>query len=397
MKKRRFSPFVYLLFSLSVYFFLYGLLENVIFFTRWTVSHFKQNNAFISTTRPDAFGGITFRPFIEHKLYKNSSNLSTDGYGFIHNGDRDRIIRKKSIYIFGGSTLEGRGATHESKTISAQLEKCLENKKGYSPQVINVGFAGDYSNQKQARLFGRILKNFDPEAIIFLGGFNDGFYTTRKYYYPLNANAGIWDVRERSAFKDFNYKLYPNTISIFKQSFEKIKLKKYQDSKNEEKSYQDFLDFKNENIKIFVSKKSIEKNLEKRSQAAYENYKYISDTTNKFLEKENIYFLNVLQPTLSFGTKSRTIKEKKHLNDFLNNGDLGGTGKDYFKYINTFYTKVKTLNSKYFLDISNLFDNEKETLYVDSVHYNDKANKLIADRLCQKLKKESFYLKNLIQ
>ena len=87
------------------------------------------------------------------------------------------------------------------------------------------------------------------------------------------------------------------------------------------------MDFKNESRKSFVSKKSIEKNLDKRSQAGYENYKYISDTTNKFLEKENIYFLNVLQPTLSFGKKSRTIKRKKHLDDFLKDGDLGGREK----------------------------------------------------------------------
>ena len=54
--------------------------------------------------------------------------------------------------------------------------------------------------------------------------------------------------------------------------------------------------------------------------------------------------------------------------------------------IDNFYSELqKYTNDQWFFNISDIFLNNKNELYWDSLHYNDLANKLIADEIGSRL------------
>ena len=117
-----------------------------------------------------------------YKKYENfSSILETDNYGFFHNGNisSNKILfeNKKifKIFLVGGSSVAGKGATQNSKTIAANIENYLQQKFGNEIIVVNAAiFAStQYLNYLH---YENYLFKFDPDVIIFLGGSNDFFY-----------------------------------------------------------------------------------------------------------------------------------------------------------------------------------------------------------------------------
>ena len=59
--------------------------------------------------------------------------------------------------------------------------------------------------------------------------------------------------------------------------------------------------------------------------------------------------------------------------------------KKSFERINDFKKKIPTSEAEKFVDISNLFDDEKDTVFYDMVHYVEKGNNLIAKEILKKL------------
>ena len=98
----------------------------------------------------------------------------TDRYGYRHNGDKDQDYRAGSIKIFvlGGSTAKGSGVkSHE--TYPAHLQEILRKKLGINDlHVINAGVSGYYSANEFLRLTTEILPQY-PDLVISLSGTND--------------------------------------------------------------------------------------------------------------------------------------------------------------------------------------------------------------------------------
>ena len=77
------------------------------------------------------------------------------------------------IFMLGGSTMFGAGATSDETTIPAYLQQ-LSNEKnfGFNIEVINSGIQGADSNT-ESNLIERKLVRFSPDLIIIYDGWND--------------------------------------------------------------------------------------------------------------------------------------------------------------------------------------------------------------------------------
>ena len=104
-------------------------------------------------------------------------DLETDKDGFIPNEkglssavDRDAEV---SIWMVGGSTVAGSGASANNRTISAQLEALLRKKSGPTVSVVNAGVGGWFSQNELAFITQELLPLHRPDAVIVMNGYND--------------------------------------------------------------------------------------------------------------------------------------------------------------------------------------------------------------------------------
>ena len=321
---------------------------------------------------PDYAGGISYKANKLIKLIGYEGSLYTDNYGFVHNGKIDRKIKKDDIFIFGGSTLEGIGSSTNSKTIPALIEKCLFS-RNINNQVINIGHAGDYSVQQKSRLFHRVLVDFDPSLVIFFDGRNDAHYSSSFRYLPFSANQSLWGQSTKTEFKDVQPKLFNNLSILHRRVIRKLNL-------NDKKS---------------LNKKSYNDNLDinKNTYMAVSEYHKIGDQVNNQLSSLDIKFMRILQPTLIQSKKVKTNDEKQYINRFLSFKNKSYSTEKYSDIIKSFYRKVKKIKRNYFYDLSDIFEERDDTLYSDSVHYNDKSNKIIADKVCKIISEKNLLMK----
>ena len=96
-------------------------------------------------------------------------------------------------------------------------------------------------------------------------------------------------------------------------------------------------------------------------------------------EENNFNILIILQPILGFGTKELTLEESVLLsNDSLKNKN------DYYE---EYQKSLIELNEscEYVYDFTNIFDNKKETIYMDLAHTGDYGNSIIAEKMYEKI------------
>jgi hypothetical protein len=136
--------------------------------------------------------GWSYRPNVINQLYPvYPGDLKTDATGLIHNGTpRTKKDLIGAIFIFGGSTVEGRGSSSNTTTIPAQIEKCLRPK--ITNSVVNFGLSVDMSFQEMQRAVGIVMAQYSPAMLVFLDGRNDAYYLQRTDWKPFDSNPGIY-------------------------------------------------------------------------------------------------------------------------------------------------------------------------------------------------------------
>ena len=343
--------------------FLVNVLVCLSFYSLIEIGSFLMLNKKIKklTVKPDYAGGVSFKKNISLDFPGYITNLETDQYGFIHNGNKFRKIYKDAIFLFGGSTVAGIGASSNKTTISSQLEICLKNRK-INSQVINMGFPGDYSIQQRDRLFNNILIHHKPSLIIFFDGRNDAHYTTFKKYLPFNANVGIWKSLQKGSFDETKPKLFFNTSKLITNKINFLK------------------EFYKKRIKSdYLITDAIEDNIKKGINI----YNDVGNDVEVQLSNLNIKFIRVLQPTLFVSNRQYTESENKFIKDYTARYRINNNLDKYKILINKFYNEANKNNEKYFYNLQDIFEDIREEVYVDTVHYSDTGNEIIANKICK--------------
>jgi hypothetical protein len=159
-----------------------GLLAASIFVGRPPLANLWPHPAF---SRSITVTKIWEEPYNTHPILgwvndvqTDSSGCSgTDKYGYRHNGNPSRVIKKDAfkIFILGGSTAYGAGVCNH-ETLAAHLEMLLQKKYGADRiQVFNAGLGGYYSANEFLKLSTEIAFQ-EPDLVISLSGTNDRPY-----------------------------------------------------------------------------------------------------------------------------------------------------------------------------------------------------------------------------
>ena len=330
--------------------------------------HLKKNSTF---TEYSIHGGLKFKKNILAHMPGYPDNLFTNKFGFI---DNDNFIHdlndssKLNIFMTGGSTVEGRGASSNLNTIPSSLERCLLNEID-NVQVINAGFSGDFSYQEFMRVAGKILPNYKVDMIIHLGAKNDA--------HNLFAEGEDWQINNQKYFRTSDYFFnnlkvdciscsIANKLDRFSLIFYSLNYfyKKYLINKFNKNTL---------NNNLYIAKKNMKK--------SFTNYKNNLSLMNNYYKDYEIEFYAFIQPYLHISNKKITKKEKQFLDKF----ELD-IGKNYHDYIRDYFNLISNNKFKFNVyDISQLFKHQAQETFYDSFHYNDLGNKLIADKICKQI------------
>ena len=262
----------------------------------------------------------------------------------------DQIAKYDSINIVvGGSTVFGVGASNNQNTIPSLLIKKTDS------IWLNFGIRAGNSFSEYIHLINLLHMAKKIDKIIFLSGLND------LYLSFLYNNLSEFD----PGFFSDNKKL--RIIRLLKKIFDLFSFKSL-------KTKNDLLENK------FINTGKILENYKNKYKR---NFQLISS-----LEKAydcNVTF--ILQPFISWSNKIlsenelKVFKELEKLqqgSDWIKIKDLMGEKKLYEKIDVFFQLLSKKYNIKY-LDSNKIFSNIESDCFVDSVHLNDNANKLITE------------------
>lgn len=142
-----------------------------------------------------------FEPYIHYRRDAFSgkwTNVSDEG---LRKTIKSPAEGAKKVFMFGGSTLWGSGAT-DAQTIPSQLQKLL----GPDYDVYNFGESGFVSTQELNYLLLRLAKGDRPDIVIFYDGANDtytGAYSPAvprdphelRQHWKTESNQPAWPVR----------------------------------------------------------------------------------------------------------------------------------------------------------------------------------------------------------
>lgn len=320
------------------------------------------------------YGLLEYRPNTTAYMVGYPANLETDRYGFISNGN-DEAIQDSDylVFLIGGSTAEGRGASSGSTTIAAYLDHLLNDihEEGLQDsdtltriRIVNAGFSGHMSYQEKSVVEGKILQAFNPHMIIAFDGRNDAHYAIayadhgwkpnwQPYYDHLSADINRV-IGKVGFFRPLSVLLY--RYSIIASSFRKL------------------IGFTSQEQKFPQNEEVPEDLIRKASKYYIDNHVLIQ----KRCELENVQYFAFLQPTLVRSQKPEMTEREEQLMDRwskrFNNPEI------YYPAVDRFYrhTSSRIGSYRWFFDMSGVFEDNTATIYYDSVHYTDEGNRLIA-------------------
>ncbi len=327
-------------------------------------------------------------------------------YGFIQNGNNDKSLDFSfeesdaiRIILLGGSSTAGSGSENMSQTISAQLEKMLNNNSSEDVsikyQVLNFGASGGYSGAEYIKFF-QYLIYYKPDIVISLDGFNDAWNAIfEKERVGIESPIINWS--------DYSYKYFellnglstsrlnennvipfiPFTSIVFNKIYKKIILSTSQKE-------QFYLGYPN----YLLSKK------------IYESDPHFKEVLRTNLEgfasytcRSDLIYIGLLQPHAYSKYEELTENEKYLLSIFEDTYEsFIQSRENYSRLVNEAFDSYsniyKELDIKYsdcenvqFLNLMNIFEGKENDTYVDNIHYTPYGNFLLAKKYMEIIKK----------
>lgn len=336
----------------------------------------RQNKAAVPLSMaPDKLLGYRLRPNTDYPTPDLQGGqiwpLTSNRYGFIANvGAADRETtpdaRTLNIFITGGSTVQGIGASANSATIASRLEANLNALKDpratetRAIRAINAGVGGYNATQEMVYLATE-LRFLHPTVVVMLNGINESSEDAlvgREYHlipgtkpHPLDA---------------LPVPLMPATQSVISALFRKLGLIDRDDT----------------------AASGLPPVLRPRS----ERYAAIVATAAGIANDAGAAFVYVLQPTTGIGARSPSTAEQRRsaamgLND-------PQRWSQYADRMNEFYAEMRhriaELEKRHpgsaFVDGSLILDREAGDVYWDPRHYTDLGQQAIANFLTEQLR-----------
>lgn len=285
----------------------------------------------------------------------NYINIDDDGLRktVYESKEEDKTKKQFRIFMFGGSTLWGTGARDEF-TIPSLVGSELSN-KGLNVEVLNFGESGYVNSQELIRFYTELRKNNFPDLVVFYDGVNDVFSA---YQQGIAGNPQ----NEFNRVKEFNAtKGKKKSSQVFFESLMTLSSVRFATG----------IIKREINIKHYTDQET-DKLAGETADIYFANLKVISSWGKEYGFKTLFYW----QPII-FDKPSLTQYEQKE------------AGKvDYIsQFTETVRERIRknTLaeNSQRFHDISDIFKDSKEPVFIDFCHISESGNSVIAKTIAK--------------
>ncbi len=283
--------------------------------------------------------GVRHHPFLDYIApYRETENYCND---------KDDAI---TIFLYGGSTMWGVGVHEHRDSVPSFLSKIL-CKKDINVNVTNYGIHGYNNLQETIKLFLHLKDGKSPDIVIFYDGVNEvrsgmpempfNRITEQVFSYYIHHQKPFPQIRGVLG------NLYKGTNDVEVSFFAYDYL--FSDHESEDNKYAQLAEGYINNVEII--------------KALEESYNF----------KSFFYW----QPNL--GTKKTLSEEEKEL---LENDYFKEKAKEYRKGY-YFFDKIFLKNGHYINNISNIFDDYNDTIYIDDCHKLPIGNKIVAERMAE--------------
>lgn len=270
----------------------------------------------------------------------NTINVNSDGF----RGNELKTNSDYRIFVIGGSTTFGVGATSDSTTIAFFLQEQLNKKfPNRNIEVINAGIPQAYSFT-EINLVKEKIMEYNPNMLIVYDGWND-----------LEQDFEAYSVGTDPLFLDKVVRIIGKSDYVTP----KILLKYYFDLKDDNTQIIEFNNNKiNEKINLWKN-----------------NWKGICELGTK----NNFKVIITLQPLVGTGNKILSSEESTY---FIKND-----GENKIKNYNLYLNGLEELDSECTatFNLQNAFEKNSETIFYDFGHVGDNGNKIIADNMFKKI------------
>jgi len=264
------------------------------------------------------------------------------------------------VFVFGGSTCWGMGA-RDDYTVPSELSKILNAKIKSHVEVLNFAENGHVATQSLLTLMMELRRGNVPDIVVFYDGINDSFSAHQ------NGEAGIPqnEYNRRAEFnvlhKDMRYLFYRAAMPIlFRRSLRLI-----------DKVVNVFVS-KDKNTKLPVA---LNPELPHSVLSVYSDIMHQVRSYGARYEFESCFFW---QPSLF---------TKKQLTEF--EASEKQVNIRYAEILAAVHSKIagfSELNkANGFYDISDIFDDQSEGLYLDFAHVSEKGNQIIAEAMAPEI------------
>ena len=371
VKKKKFSSNNTIIFTLIILTSIFVILEfaSYFFITKYSETGTFQSRIIQNIYHP--YLGWVHAPKAKLKVSKPIFYFDKEAY--IETDSEGHSITPLSydnpeltIFITGGSATFGVGATSNSMTVPSQLERKIFERFGVKAQVVNLGARGYTSFQELLSLHAYLVEN-KADIVIALSGYNDAQLAGEndELKYSL-LQKEVFDrvvplVRDAEAQKTII--LHPEGFIRKHSYFFDLLFRVLYRIVGQPAPYGGVQEVSN-GIK-FDSK-----NIPARAEVSIRHYLLMKTIA----EASGSKFILALQPNaFSWSEYPGRVKY------ILDNQDAWKLRRTYINaYYNSLAEDGHGLNM---LDMRDVMDNEKESPYVDSVHYTDTGTARLADVL----------------
>ncbi len=278
-----------------------------------------------------------------------------------------------TIIVTGGSTIFGVGSSDNSKTVPSILEQLINQRLNLRAEVVNMAMRGGNSFQEML-LVNRYFAENKADLVLAISGVND-----------VNYGGSLAMVEDRFLGRH----IWNNAVSLVHRAErgDLILLNLIHKLRSWSYSF-DFLyrQLKSDSRPAESLGAPIEFNI--RRDASVDMNQQIKITATHYAAADQISkmnaadFIMILQPSLftkkNWSTEEAyRIKKRKWNDEKLKTYQLNND-----RFYETFRKTEKPFQ---FIDLSGIFAESKETLYIDHVHYNDLAAEMFAENIFESI------------
>jgi len=312
--------------------------------------------------------------------------------------------KRPVVFFFGGSTMMSMGAKTPNFSIPSLVERISDRKHGRRIECINFGLGGTCSRDALNLLIHKSAKFGKPNAVVFYDGWNCASYLSNMELLLQNANALAFETNLSygEGVRQFEYNLtlseiyspywcFARYLKLILASFFSTLYRRIPSvlMKRITIGVQNRLFSLRPHNKFVSLLSKAQKNISDVEISmvttnAVKEYVALHKSAQAICLSQGIEFFWFQQPLVFWGNKCLTQSELEWKNYYS-----FGNSKFYDFFEKVFTEKFK--NTDYlskdinFYDLTKIFDEIPDQLYIDSGHLNRLGNLIVSGAICEVL------------